>query len=192
MEHRNIHQLMGVILFKDRYLGMVSEWMENGHLHKYLENHPDADRYQLCIDIASGLEYMHSCSMVHGDLKAINVLVSSDGIARISDFDFSVMSEASSLMFSESSNTRSGSIRWVAPEMLVDETPKRTKESDVYALGMVGIEIFTGEVPYPNCRMDFTVMATVTRGTLPTRPTDRLKNDEQGNLVWELLLKCWS
>ncbi|CAE6411890.1 unnamed protein product [Rhizoctonia solani] len=40
--------------------------------------------------------------------------------------------------------------------------------------------------------MDFTVMATVTRGTLPTRPTDRLKNDEQGNLVWELLLKCWS
>ncbi|CAE6423629.1 unnamed protein product, partial [Rhizoctonia solani] len=116
MEHRNIHQLMGVIVFKDQYLGMVSEWMENGHLHKYLDNYPDADRYQLCIDVASGLEYMHSQST----------------------------------------------------------------------------EIFTGEVPYPNCRMDFTVMATVTRGTLPTRPTDRLKNDKQGNLVWELLLKCWS
>ncbi|EUC56349.1 tyrosine kinase domain protein [Rhizoctonia solani AG-3 Rhs1AP] len=62
MEHRNIHQLMGVIVFKDQYLGMVSEWMENGHLHKYLRNHPDADRYQLCIDVASGLEYMHSNS----------------------------------------------------------------------------------------------------------------------------------
>ncbi|KEP45602.1 tyrosine kinase catalytic domain protein, partial [Rhizoctonia solani 123E] len=189
MDHRNIHQLMGVIVFKDQYLGMVSEWMEKGHLHKYLENNPDADRYQLCIDVASGLEYMHNQNTPDLLMLQINVLVSPDGIARISDFDFSVMSKASSLMFSESSNTRSGSIRWVAPEMLVDETPKRTKESDVYALGM---EVFTGEVPYPNCRMDFTVMATVTRGTLPTRPTDRLKNDEQGNLVWELLLKCWS
>ncbi|CAE6535007.1 unnamed protein product [Rhizoctonia solani] len=183
---------MGVIVFKDQYLGMVSEWMENGNLHKYLENNPDADWYQLCIDVASGLEYMHSRSTVHGDLKAINVLVSSDGIARISDFDFSVMSEASSLTFSESSNTRSGSIRWVAPEMLVAETPKRTKESDVYALGMTMLEVFTGEVPYPNCRADFSVLTTVTRGTLPTRPTDRLKDDEQGNLVWELLLRCWS
>ncbi|CAE6487978.1 unnamed protein product, partial [Rhizoctonia solani] len=75
-------------------------------------------------------------STVHGDLKAMNVLVSPDGIARISEFDFSVMSEASGLMFTASSNSRSGSIRWVAPEMLAEETPKRTKESDVYALGM--------------------------------------------------------
>ncbi|KEP46454.1 tyrosine kinase family catalytic domain protein, partial [Rhizoctonia solani 123E] len=189
MKHRNIHQLMGVIVFKDQYLGMVSKWMENGNLREYLRTHPGADRYQLCIDVASGLEYMHAHNMVHGDLKALNVLVSPDGIAMLSDFDFSVMSEASGLMFTASSNSRSGSVRWVAPEMLAEETPKRTKESDVYALGM---EVFTGEVPYPQCRMDFSVITTVTRGTLPTRPTDRLKNDKQGNLVWKLMLKCWS
>ncbi|KEP46139.1 tyrosine kinase catalytic domain protein [Rhizoctonia solani 123E] len=147
MEHRNIHQLMGVILFKDQYLGMVSEWMENGNLHRYLQKHPDADRYRLCLDVASGLEYMHSQSTVHGDLKAMNVLVSSDGIAMLSDFDFSVMSKASSLLFTESSNTRLGSIRWVAPEMLVEEIPKRTNESDVYALGMVGDIHGRGAIP---------------------------------------------
>ncbi|KEP46202.1 tyrosine kinase catalytic domain protein, partial [Rhizoctonia solani 123E] len=138
MEHRNIHQLKGVIMFKGEYLGMVSEWMENGNLHEYLRRHPtgSANRYQLCLDVASGLEYMHGRSTVHGDLKAANVLVSSDGIARLSDFDFSVMSEASSLVFTESSNTRTGSIRWTAPEMLLEEAPKRTKQADVYALGM--------------------------------------------------------
>ncbi|CAE6431902.1 unnamed protein product [Rhizoctonia solani] len=137
MEHRNIHQLMGVIMFKDQYLGMVSEWMENGNLREYLRAHPDADRHQLCIDVATGLEYMHAHNMVHGDLKALNVLVSPDGIARISEFDFSVMSDASGLMFTATSNSRSGSTRWVAPEMLGEDAPIRTKESDVYALGMV-------------------------------------------------------
>ncbi|CAE6492473.1 unnamed protein product [Rhizoctonia solani] len=139
MEHNNIHRLMGVIIFRDEYLGMVSEWMENGDLHKYLRHHPNADRYHLCIDVASGLKYMHGQNTdlvwkVHGDLKAANILVTPDGIARLSDFDFSVMSEASNLVFTASSNTRSGSIRWVAPEMLDDEVPKRTKESDVQYL----------------------------------------------------------
>ncbi|CAE6404393.1 unnamed protein product [Rhizoctonia solani] len=194
MEHRNIHQLKGVIMFKGEYLGMVSEWMENGNLHEYLRRHStdSAGRYQLCLDVASGLEYMHGRSTIHGDLKAANVLVSSDGVARLSDFDFSVMSEASSLVFTESSNTRTGSIRWTAPEMLLEEAPKRTRQADVYALGMTMLEIFTGDVPYPNCRMDFSVIKAVEKGTLPTRPMGRLRDDEQGNLVWELLLKCWS
>ncbi|KEP45084.1 tyrosine kinase catalytic domain protein [Rhizoctonia solani 123E] len=192
MKHRNIHRLMGVIMFKDQYLGMVSEWMENGNLREYLRTHPDAHRYQLCIDVASGLEYMHARNMVHGDVKALNVLVSPEGIAMLSDFDFSVMSEASGLMFTASSNSRSGSIRWVAPEMLAEDAPIRTKESDVYALGMTMLEVFTGELPYPQCRMDSSVITKVMRGTLPTRPTDRFKNDEQGNFAWALLLKCWS
>ncbi|KDN39473.1 hypothetical protein RSAG8_08768, partial [Rhizoctonia solani AG-8 WAC10335] len=192
MKHKNIHHLMGVIVFKDQYLGMVSEWMENGDLNQYLRKHPGADRYQLCIDVASGLEYMHRQNTVHGDLKAANVLVSSDSIARLSDFDFSVMSQASSLVFTESSNSRSGSVRWVAPEMLAEEAPKRTEESDVYALGMTLLEILTGEVPYPQCRMDFSVIMAVTRGTLPVRPTKQLNNDAQGNLVWTVVLTCWS
>ncbi|CAE7085759.1 unnamed protein product, partial [Rhizoctonia solani] len=121
MDHPHIHRLQGVILFRDQYLGMVSEWMDNGNLHEYLRKHPGAGRYQL----------------VHGDLKALNVLVTSDGVARLSDFDFSIMSDAVNLMFTATSNTRAGSVRWVAPEMLDDDAPKRTIQADVYALGMI-------------------------------------------------------
>ncbi|CAE7139874.1 unnamed protein product [Rhizoctonia solani] len=189
MEHNNIHRLMGVIIFRDEYLGMVSEWMENGDLHKYLRHYPNADRYNLCTDVAAGLEYMHGRSTVHGDLKAANVLVSSNGVARLSDFDFSVMSEASNLIFTATSNNRAGSVRWVAPEMLNGKTPNRTAQSDVYALGM---EIFTGQVPYPDLRTDYAIIIAVMQGAIPTRPIRNLKDDQQGNLVWKLLLDCWS
>ncbi|CAE6514661.1 unnamed protein product [Rhizoctonia solani] len=141
MEHPNIHRLQGVIMFRGRCLGMVSEWMENGNLHEYLRKQPSTDRYQLCVHVASGLEYMHSCSTIHGDLKAVNILISSDGIARLSDFDFSIMSGVSSLVFSETSNSRLGSLRWAAPELLVGEAPKRTTQCDVYAMGMTFLVI---------------------------------------------------
>ncbi|CUA67873.1 WD repeat-containing protein 5 homolog [Dictyostelium discoideum] [Rhizoctonia solani] len=191
MKHKNIHHLMGVIIFKNLYLGMVSEWMENGNLHEYILSHPTANRYQLCLDVASGLEYMHSQNTVHGDLKAANVLVSADGTARISDFDFSVLLEAGSLTFTASSNTRSGSVRWVAPEILRGNGVKRTKQSDVYALGMTILEIFTRNVPYPDIKFDFTVMRIVDEGTLPPCPVEWL-NDQEGNGIWRTLLDCWS
>ncbi|CUA70735.1 hypothetical protein RSOLAG22IIIB_09063 [Rhizoctonia solani] len=192
MKHLNVHQLQGVIMFRDHCLGMVSEWMENGNLHEYLRKQPSADRYQLCVHVASGLEYMHKCSTIHGDLKAINVLVSSDGVAKLSDFDFSIMSGMSSLVFSESSNSRSGSARWSAPEILLVETPVRTTQADVYALGMTMLEIFTGQVPYPECQKEFTISKKVENGTLPDRPWSQLKDEEQGNVMWQLLLDCWN
>ncbi|KAH7345538.1 kinase-like domain-containing protein [Rhizoctonia solani] len=148
MEHPNIHQLMGVILFRDQYLGMVSEWMENENLHEYLRKQPDANRYQLA-----------------------NVLVSSDGVARLSDFDHSIMSEA--------------------PEMLCEQ-PRKPTESDVYALAMTMLEIFTGNVPYPECRREYAVIKKIESGTLPTRPIEQLGEDYKGDLMWQLLLTCWN
>ncbi|CAE6459511.1 unnamed protein product, partial [Rhizoctonia solani] len=190
MKHENIHQLMGVIIFKDNYLGMVSQWMENGNLSQYIRANPDVDRYQLCIQVASGLAYMHACNMVHGDLKSFNVLISSDGIAKLSDFGLSTMYEAS-IAFSETSITV-GTTRWAAPELLDEESPKASKSSDVYALGMTMLEIFTGAVPYPQCQRDFSVMRMVQQKILPTRPEGRIHTGQRGNKIWELLMSCWN
>ncbi|CAE6337500.1 unnamed protein product [Rhizoctonia solani] len=69
MDHPNIHRLQGIIMLREQYLGMVSEWMDNGNLHEYLRKYPDVCRFEL-VCLAS-LEYMHSADTVHGDLKAV-------------------------------------------------------------------------------------------------------------------------
>ncbi|CAE7103955.1 unnamed protein product [Rhizoctonia solani] len=192
MDHPNIHRLQGVSLFRDWYLGVVSEWMDNGNLYQHLRKYPDADRYQLCADVASGLEYMHNCNTVHGDIKAINILVSRDGIAQISDFDYSILLEATSgLVFSVSSgNIRPAAVRWAAPELLNKQTQTKTTQSDVYALGMTMLEIITGTFPFPG-QEEVGVMLAVLGGAVPTRPT-QLKEDEKGNMMWHMMPLCWS
>ncbi|KAF8597450.1 hypothetical protein BDV93DRAFT_562251 [Ceratobasidium sp. AG-I] len=69
LQHVNIQELLGVIVFQGG-LGMVSPWMEQGNLQQYIAVHPDAKRYPL---VTSGLSYLHSIAMIHGDLKAASL-----------------------------------------------------------------------------------------------------------------------
>ncbi|CAE6507703.1 unnamed protein product [Rhizoctonia solani] len=191
LKHENIHQLMGVIMFKGQYLGMVSQWMENGSLCAYMRINPHFDRHKMSVRIASGLLYMHNCNAVHGDLRTSNILISSNGDPKLTDFGLSTMSEAG-LAFTETTNTQAGSMRWASPEQLLKGSPS-SKTSDVYALGMTILEIFSGHVPYyPQCQKDFQVIAKLQQGILPARPTEHLKDDARGNQTWELLVRCWN
>ncbi|CAE7167718.1 unnamed protein product [Rhizoctonia solani] len=191
--HPNVHRMLGVMIFKGLHLGVVSEWVDHSSLYEYIMKYPDADRFQLCTQVASGLDYMHRRGKVHGDLKAVNVVVSSDGIAKLSHLDSSIMSEGSCLVFHSNSTSWPGTFRWTAPEILLEEIQQKTTQTDVYALGMVdntlchAQEIFTGQPPYPNCRSDISVIRTVERGTLPTRPIT-LENNRKNDKMWGLLV----
>ncbi|KAF8593682.1 hypothetical protein BDV93DRAFT_403629, partial [Ceratobasidium sp. AG-I] len=57
--HENVQELTGIIIFQG-LLGMVSLWMENGNLHKYLEAYPEVERHPLCVQLAAGVAYLHS------------------------------------------------------------------------------------------------------------------------------------
>ncbi|CUA78526.1 hypothetical protein RSOLAG22IIIB_13199 [Rhizoctonia solani] len=149
LDHENIQKLLGVIVFNER-LGMVSKWMERGNLQEYLQKNPYVDGYLLCIQIAQGVEYIHNKDMIHGDLKATNILVSPDHKLKVTDFDYSIMAE--STIFSQTTRLGGGTLRWMAPELALDSEGdhQRNKQTDIYALGMTFlvsiISIFS--VPY--------------------------------------------
>ncbi|KAF8700003.1 Protein tyrosine kinase, partial [Rhizoctonia solani] len=138
--HPNIMPLLGLAVFRDR-IGMVAYWMENGNLPEYLKRVSGVNRLDMCAQICEGLSYLHHIGIIHCDLKGANVLVSDEGVPVLSDFGTSLASDRT-LRFTPTTDGPSSTLRWSAAEIL-KETNLHTEASDVYALGMVGLNILT-------------------------------------------------
>lgn len=188
--HPNVVRLLGVALFRDR-IAMVSLWMKHGTMSQYISRTPDVDRVRLCREIANGVAYLHDMGTVHGDIKGLNVLISDDGAAKLIDFGNSRLKN-STLSFTGSQTTSSFSTRWTAPELLADGGP-HTPEADVYALGMTILEIITGQVPFPEIKVEPAVITRVIiQKQHPQRPLDSIPPNKHGDALWAILVRCWS
>ncbi|KAJ7573459.1 kinase-like domain-containing protein, partial [Mycena floridula] len=148
--HPNVLPFIGICSDIAPWPVLVSPFYKHGHIQKYLVNHEAADRMAMITAIASGLEYLHSKDVVHGDLKAQNILVDKRGNPSICDFGIS------KLMGSRGFTTSSvGTAPYMAPELffVIDAIthnvvlPTTTKSSDVYSFGLLVLEILTGEAP---------------------------------------------
>ena len=110
---------------------------ENGHLD-----------YKTTIDIAkqvaSALAIAHKHQIIHRDVKPHNIMITSDGVAKLTDFGIArAVSKAT--MVADTSKII-GSVHYFSPEQArgayVDE------RSDIYSLGIVMFEMLTGRVPF--------------------------------------------
>ncbi|KDQ52258.1 hypothetical protein JAAARDRAFT_210657 [Jaapia argillacea MUCL 33604] len=202
LRHSNIVQLLGKYHAQGRD-GMVMPWFTNGNAKTYLQMHPQANRLKLIRDVAAGLAYLHGHQevIVHGDLKATNVLIKDDGSAVLTDFGLSQFINAH-LGRSYNSPTLAGSIHWLSPELAVrmggsdDENDDdcspivRTLASDCWAFGCTALEIATGIPPYSKYR-GLRVMKVISGGELPGDKRTFLRLGLPMEL-WDLLESCWS
>jgi hypothetical protein len=93
--------------------------------------------------LASGLAYLHAQGIVHRDLKPENVLLTADGEVKISDFGLA-RTEAGTVITQVGSVV--GTVAYMAPEIACGEAA--TPSSDVYALGLILLEMATGKLAY--------------------------------------------
>ncbi|CAE6399768.1 unnamed protein product [Rhizoctonia solani] len=184
-QHPNVLPLLGLAMFRGR-IGMVSPWMWNGNLPRYLEREKEANRHQLCLQICEGVSYLHRIGVVHGGLRGAEVLVSDEGTPVLADFGGSILRDQA-LKFTQP-KTNLLRARWSAPELL-NGTCSLTESSDIYALGM---QVAIGRLPYeelgPNAIWDSVVM----KKESPPRPETLPKGHEHNDKLWELLVRCWS
>jgi serine/threonine protein kinase len=106
----------------------------------------------LCLlDVARGLEYLHSCNIVHGDLKPQNVLLKTavdaerGFVCKLGDFGLSrIVGEADTHVETASH----GTVTHAAPELLTDG--RLAKPCDIYSFGILAWELATGGRLFPD------------------------------------------
>ncbi|KAF9233550.1 kinase-like domain-containing protein, partial [Melanogaster broomeanus] len=197
LDHINILPFFGTTMGFGRLPAMVCPWLENGSLTSYLEGNDDnlttPKRLILLSDIAAGLQYLHSRSVVHGDLSGSNTLIQDNGRACIADFGQAVLLTE----LDESSTAGApGALRWVAPELVVGLTVEEedtvaifaTPQSDVYSFGGIMLQILTGKVPYDYYPDEEQVLLAISQGETPQRPSRSLITDRR----WTFIQRCWS
>jgi serine/threonine protein kinase len=93
--------------------------------------------------ICNGLAAAHRIGVLHRDLKPENVIVGEDGRPHLMDFGIAI---ESALWRGDQNETVPGTPQFLAPELLEGEAPGL--RTDVYAMGVLLFEMFTGRVPF--------------------------------------------
>ncbi|XP_062182925.1 uncharacterized protein LOC133887032 [Phragmites australis] len=124
------------------------EFRPKGCLDKYITDVSEGlewrTRYQIIKGVCEGLYYLHQKNIVHLDLKPANILLNDDMVHKIADFGLSrCFDEKQSRAITKN---LVGSQGYLAPEF---DSGLITFKSDIYSLGVIIIEILTGQKAYP-------------------------------------------
>ncbi|HEU0294589.1 MAG TPA: protein kinase [Anaerolineales bacterium] len=147
LDHSNIVRLYRFDE-EDGWLYMAMQHIEGADLGVVLASYradkefmdPD-DARRIIRETCSALDYAHENGVIHRDVKPANILLDRHGRAFLSDFGLALITAV---------GTRGeifGSAHYIAPEQAVSSA-KAVPQSDLYAIGIILYEMFTGDVPF--------------------------------------------
>src|SRR5437667_3608930 len=141
---------------------------------------PQDKAIQIARQICAGLAAAHDVGVIHRDLKPSNVMIDGDGNARILDFGLAGLTEE----FSDD-EIRAGTPAYMSPEQLEGKT--FTVRSDIYSLGLVLYELFTGKRAFEASTLNELIKLRRS-DTTPTTPTSIIKDLDP--LVEKVIDRC--
>ncbi|XP_057855608.2 LRR receptor kinase BAK1 isoform X4 [Cryptomeria japonica] len=203
--HRNLLRLLGFCMTPTKRM-FVYPFMENGSVTSWIqgkkENEATLDwttRMCIALGAARGLSYLHEeCDpkIIHRDVKAVNILLNKDFEAVMGDFGLAKLMNYKDIHVA---TDVCGTIGHIAPEYI--STGKSSEKTDVYAYGIMLLELITGQRAFDLARLannddvlllDW-VKAKLTNGRIDLLVSPHLKNNyievEVGR-IFQLALLC--
>jgi urea transport system substrate-binding protein len=143
INHPSVAQVYGVARHQDRcYIAM--EYVVGSAADASIARHgpmPSELATSILVQAARAVQAAHAVGVVHGDVKPENLIVATNGAAKLVDFGMARSSAAIQTAFSG----RTGTPFYTAPELWRGEAPGRS--ADIYALGVTYFYLLTGRPP---------------------------------------------
>ncbi len=148
LHHENIVQIYDWNRYEgDYYFAM--EFVEGRTLEDmiYKEQTPLKVLLRLLVDVARGMDYAHGCGVIHRDLKPGNILVRTDGVAKITDFGLARPMDDNQPGIS-STGQHLGTPFYMSPEQCRGHRNQVDHRADIWALGVILYEVLTKKRPF--------------------------------------------
>ncbi|XP_067099870.1 tyrosine-protein kinase receptor TYRO3 [Osmerus mordax] len=194
--HPNVIQLIGVSLHRRHPQRLpipmvILPFMKHGDLHTFLLLSRLGDEpftlslqmlIQFMLDIARGMEYLSSKSIIHRDLAARNCMLNESLTVCVADFGLS--KKIYSGDYYRQGSVSKLPVKWIALESLADNV--YTTQSDVWAFGVTMWEIMArGQTPYPGVE-NSEIYEYLIKGERLKQPPDCRAD------IYEIMHSCWS
>lgn len=180
LNHPNIVRMLSAEK-KTKVFFMVMEYIQGESLEKVLEREKVLDcslAIEYILQIAGAVQHAHSNKIIHRDLRPSNIIISEQGMLKITDFGTSAW--LNSVPYA---STRIGSPPYMAPEQFLGKASYR---SDIYSIGCIFYEMIIGRPPIfdPD---PFKILEKAKEGKI-TPP--RLKNNKIPKEIDQIIMKC--
>jgi len=158
---------------------IVQEWCDGGTLRAAcqspkLEDQGLLEALEICMEISRAGQYLHDIGIIHGDLSGNNVLLKSmpvpkGYVCKVCDFGLARVLDGES---KEIITKTLGTVTHMPPELLsLSEKCSLTQKADVYALGIISYQVYTGQEPFAGFSAP-QVVIQVARGKRPQLPKE--------------------
>src|SRR5215831_378522 len=186
LDHPNIVQVTDFFEAEGQFF-LVMEFVDGQDLGKLIRAKgklPEHEALPIFQDILRGLAFAHSKGVIHRDVKPSNVLIDSQGRARIMDFGIAILAGAGEKRVT-ATGAVVGSPWYMSPEQI--QRPRELDlRTDIYSLGIVLYEMLAGDVPF-NGETDFSVQEQQIREPPPNL---HQKHPEISEELAEIVLKA--
>ena len=185
LQHENIVQYLGSNS-DDQHFNIFLEYVPGGSVAAMLNSYGSLQEpliRNFVRQILAGLSYLHGREIIHRDIKGANVLVDNKGVVKISDFGISKRVEASALLQPQKHGghmhrpSLQGSVFWMAPEVV--KQTSYTRKADIWSLGCLIVEMFTGTHPFPNYNQLQAIFQIGNSSAKPSTPDNASEEGKQ-------------
>jgi serine/threonine protein kinase len=184
VSHRNVCRIHEY--GQDGGLSYISmEYLEGVDLRQVLRERgglPPDEAFRVALQIADGLQAIHEVGIIHRDLKTPNIMRDAKGTVRL--MDFGIAKEWGATTSATATGLVMGTPEYMSPEQARGE--KIDFRSDVYALGIIVYELFTGRVPF---RAE-TPLATILKHLQEPPPLDGPQAEALPDAVKDILRRA--